>query len=252
MLRIAASGCVGVSIVSENVTVQFPPGAPPSPASEGICGRLRRIRIAWPVSSGSWLTSDTIEPPWLRIGSISIGFTESNTSHTVSARRNNAAGVAVSKENFKRRPSLSRVATTEAELSLTFVSGGSSGAATTIFGRTSTTGADVSLDGSAGSGVSGAGDIFGAVSGLISMLACSAIVSDVGGTIPPTFHNGDVSLAGLSGAAGTAAAGTAGGAAVDTLAADGGAAGAGACEASAAGDGSIDGLSVGWKPTAIM
>jgi hypothetical protein len=35
MLRIAASGWVGVSIVSENVTVQITPAASSSPASEG-------------------------------------------------------------------------------------------------------------------------------------------------------------------------------------------------------------------------
>src|SRR5258705_12256725 len=58
-----------------------------------------------------------IEPPWLRIGSISSGFGESNTSHTVSARRKNAAGVAVAKENIRCRPSLSRLALTGAALS---------------------------------------------------------------------------------------------------------------------------------------
>ena len=41
---------------------------------------------------------------------------ESNTSHTVSARRNNAAGVAAAKENIRCRPSLSRLALTEAGL----------------------------------------------------------------------------------------------------------------------------------------
>ena len=52
-------------------------------------------------------------PPLLRIGSISIGFMESNTSHTVSARRNSAAGVAAAKANVRRRPSLSRLALTD-------------------------------------------------------------------------------------------------------------------------------------------
>src|SRR5260370_27533478 len=158
-------------------------------------------------------------PPLLRIGSTSIGFIESNTSHTVSARRNSAAGVAVAKENFRRRPSLSRGASTGAAPSPAFASGGGSGAATAIFGATSAmgvfagtsaAGAAISFAGRAGAAVSGAGDAFGADPGLISMLACSAMVSEVGGVIPPIFHNGDVSLADLSGAAGAAATGAAG------------------------------------------
>src|SRR5882672_6423213 len=177
-----------------------------------------------------------IAPPLLRIGSMSNGLGESNTSHTVSARRNNAAGVAVAKENFRRRPSLSRMATTGTAPSPAFASGGDSDAATAIFGGASATGAAVSLAGRAGSGGSGVGDSFGAVSGLISILACSAIISDVGGVIAPDFHDVkvslEVSLAGLSGAAATGARGAAG------------AAGAGACEASAAGNGSNAGLSV--------
>src|SRR5712672_2407811 len=75
------------------------------------------MRIAWPLSSGNWLTSEMIDPPLLRIGSISIGRVESNTSHTVSARRNSAAGVVSAKENITRRPSLSRLALTQAVLS---------------------------------------------------------------------------------------------------------------------------------------
>src|SRR5712664_1384133 len=171
-----------------------------------------------------------IAPPLLRIGSMSKGFKESNTSQTVSARRNNAVGVAVAKENFRRRPSLSRMAITGAAPSPAFVSGGGSGAATTIFGGASAAGAAVSLAGRAGIGGSGAGDSFGAASGLISILACSAIISDVGGTIAPDFHDGEVSLeVSLAGLSGTAATG---------------ARGAGACEASAAGNGSNAGLSV--------
>src|SRR5450631_323791 len=194
-------------------------------------------------------------PALLRIGSTSIGFVESNTSQTVSARRNNAAGVAVAKVNFRRRPSLSRWASTEAAPSPAFASGagaggGGSGAATAIFGSTSVagvftgtgasaTGAAISFDGGTGAAISGAGDGFGADPGLISMLACSAKVSEVGGTIPPAFHNGEVSLAGFSAAEGAAAAGAA-------------AIGAGACDASAAGNRTVDGFSVCWKPTSIM
>src|SRR5712671_4845412 len=170
-----------------------------------------------------------ITPPLPRIGSTSKGFKESNTSHTVSARRNNAAGVAVAKENFRRRPSLSRMATTGAAPSPAFVSGGGSGTATAIFG-----------------GASGAGDSFGAASGLISILACSAISSDVGGAIAPEFHDGELSLAGLSGAAATGAGrvGTVGAGAAVAGAAVAGTAVAGACEASATNDGNAAGFSV--------
>src|SRR5258707_6625064 len=177
-----------------------------------------------------------IAPPLLRIGSMSKGFKESNTSQTVSARRNNAAGVAVAKENFRRRPSLSRMATTGAAPSPAFVSGGGSGTATAIFGGASAAGAVVSVAGRAGIGGSGAGDSFGAASGLISILACSAISSDVGGAIAPEFHDGELSLAGLSGAAATGAG------RVGTVGA--GAAVARACEASATNDGNAAGLSV--------
>ena len=62
MLRIATSGCVGVCIVSAKVSVQLAPPAWSSPVSEGICGRLRRMRIACPLSSGNRLTSAMIEP----------------------------------------------------------------------------------------------------------------------------------------------------------------------------------------------
>src|SRR5258705_4514282 len=231
------------------------------------------MRIACPFSSGNWLTSAMTAPPLLRIGSISIGFTESNTSQTASARRNNAAGVAVAKENFRRRPSPSRVATTEAALSPAFVSGAGSDAATavfgggsipTVFGGSSVAAAiDSCVDGSVvdgscvdgssvdggGTGASEAGDMFGAVSGLISILACSAMVSDVGGAIPPDFHNGAASAAGFSGAAGAVGAAAAG-----TGAAPAGAAGVaapggadtGARQASATGDRSANRLSACW------
>src|SRR5882672_310038 len=232
------------------------------------------MRIACPFSSGNWLTSAMTAPPLLRIGSISIGFEESNTSQTASARRNNAAGVAVAKEKFRRRPSPSRVATTEAALSPAFVSGAGSDAATAVFGGGSTTtvfggssvaGAIVScVDGSVvdascvdggGTGASEAGDMLGAVSGLISILACSAMVSDVGGAIPPDFHNGAASAAGFSGAAGAVGAAAAGTGAARAGAAGVAAAGAadtGAREASAAGDGSVNGFSACWKATSIM
>jgi len=219
------------------------------------------MRIACPFSSGNWLTSAMTAPPLLRIGSISIGFEESNTSQTASARRNNAAGVAVAKENFRRRPSPSRVATTEAAPSPAFVSGAGSDAATavfgdgsitTVFGGSSVAAAIVScIDGSVvddscvdggGTGASEADDMFGAVSGLISILACSAMVSDVGGAIPPDFHNGAASAASFSGAVGAAAAGTGAARAGAAGVAAAGAADTGAREASAAGDGSANGF----------
>src|SRR5450631_785078 len=150
-----------------------------------------RMRIACPLSSGIRLTSATIEPPLLRIGSISIGFVESNTSHTVSARRNNAAGVAAAKENVRLRPSLLRLASTDAALSPAtlggggLVSAGGSDAARVIF-----------------CGIAAAGGIFAAASGLISIFACVAIASDVGGVISPDCPDAGDSLAGLSDAAG--------------------------------------------------
>src|SRR5450631_1534606 len=151
-----------------------------------------RMRIACPLSSGIRLTSATIEPPLLRIGSISIGFVESNTSHTVSARRNNAAGVAAAKENVRLRPSLLRLASTEAALSPAtlggggLVSAGGSDAARVIFcgiaaagAGIAAAGAGISFAGCSGVGVSGAGGIFAAASGLISIFAYLAIASDV-------------------------------------------------------------------------
>ena len=72
--------------------------------------------MACPFSSGSRLTSPMMDPPLARIGSTSIGAVWSNTSHTVSARRNSAAGVGAAKVNVMRRASLSRLASTEAAL----------------------------------------------------------------------------------------------------------------------------------------
>ncbi len=62
MLRITTSGCCGDCIVSAKVSIQC---APPlsSPVSEGICGRLRRMRTACPLSSGNRLTSAISAPP---------------------------------------------------------------------------------------------------------------------------------------------------------------------------------------------
>jgi len=45
-LRITISGCGGVCSVSANVSVQFAAPSFASPVSEGIWGRLRRMRIA--------------------------------------------------------------------------------------------------------------------------------------------------------------------------------------------------------------
>src|SRR3981189_929598 len=173
------------------------------------------MRIACPLSSGNWLTSAMTAPPLLRIGSISIGFTESNTSQTASARGNKAPGGASAKENFRGRPSPSRVATTEAAPSPAFVAGAGSDAATAVFGGGSITtvlgGSSVAAAivscvhgsvveasgvGGGGAGAAEADDMLGAVSDLISILACSAMVSDVGGAIPPDFHNGAASAAG--------------------------------------------------------
>ena len=91
--------------------------------------------MAWPFSSGSRLTSPMMAPPLARIGSTSIGPVWSNTSHTVSARRNMAAGAGAAKENITRRPSLSRLASTEAAAGSAFF-GASTTAAVGFFGAT--------------------------------------------------------------------------------------------------------------------
>ena len=114
MLRNTINGCGGACIFSASASVQAVPLPRSSLVSECNSGRLRRMRIAWPFSSGKRLTSPTIAPPLARIGSTSSGFFESNTSQTVSPRRNDAAGVGPAKENFRRNPSLSRVASTVA------------------------------------------------------------------------------------------------------------------------------------------
>src|SRR5579864_8138070 len=58
------------------------------------------------------LTSPTMAPPLARIGSRSTGCLQSNTSQTVSPRRNDAAGVALAKVKVMRRPSESLIAST--------------------------------------------------------------------------------------------------------------------------------------------
>src|SRR6202035_5465053 len=190
-----------------------------------------------------------IDPPLLRIGSISIGLLESNTSHTVSARRNNAAGVGAAKSNIRRRAAPSRRALTEAALSAAATAGGEltacggvtacgglaagggstagggSDAERLIFAGTSAAGVGISFGAASGFGASGTGGSFAAASGLISMLACSAIISDVGGTISPGCREGDAASACFSEAAGAVATGAAGVGPAD----------AAACEASAAG-----------------
>src|SRR6266404_9389816 len=181
------------------------------------------MRIAWPFSSGNWLTSAMIEPPLPRIGSISIGLTESNTSHTVSARRNNAAGVAAAKENVRLRLSPLRVASTVASLAAVgggdLVSAAGSDAARVVFGGVSAVearlsfvsavGAGVSFNGGAdiGVAVSGAGGVFGTVAGLLSIFACCARVSDVSGATSLDCRDVGGASAGFSDGAGAVAAG---------------------------------------------
>src|SRR6185437_3161065 len=150
--------------------------------------------------------------PLRRIGSTSIGSAESNTSHTASARRNNAAGVAAAKENVTFRPSPVRVAPATAAPSPAPAGGGGlvsacgSDAATVIFCGISTAAAGVSVAEGSGLGASEAGIILGAVSGLISMLASLADVSDIGGTISPDCRGAGTVAAGVSDAAGAAGA----------------------------------------------
>ena len=177
------------------------------------------MRIACPLSSANTLTSDMIEPPLLRIGSTSIGLAESNTSQTASARRNSAAGVGAANENVRFRPSLVRMAATTGRAGSPAVLGRepawprpraprrgrhfrrrlgqrrrafpllpppasavrtlrSSLGASACFGRFGASDFDASDFGG-----SETGDVAGAVSGLISILASLANVSEVGGTI---------------------------------------------------------------------
>ena len=75
MLRstVSGSGAHLAAIGKRSLSVHSVPLARPSLSSEGICGRLRRMRMACPFSSGSRLTSPMMDPPLARIGSISIG-----------------------------------------------------------------------------------------------------------------------------------------------------------------------------------
>src|ERR1700743_2696465 len=113
MLRTTDKGFVGVSIASEKVSVQFGSPLRSSLVSDGICGRFNRIRIAWPLSNGTCFTWAMTAPPLFGIDVTSIGFLESTPSHTVSERRNKAAGVVAAKRNVRCSPSLSRKAFTE-------------------------------------------------------------------------------------------------------------------------------------------
>src|ERR1700761_9536403 len=97
-----------------------------------------------------------IEPPLVLIGAVSIGFVVSNTIHTVSARRNKAAGVSFANANVTCRPSLSRIALTVAPSSRDIAGFAVSGIGVSPIGRTSDC-------------VSGAGG--GAVSGFASGFA---------------------------------------------------------------------------------
>src|SRR5665213_3356042 len=179
---------------------------------------------------------------------MSSGLVESNTSHTVSARRNSAAGVVAAKENIKRRPSLSRRALTEAALSPAFISaGGSGGAARSILGGAGGGATGVSLAAGAGFGISAAADGGGAASGLISIWASLANFSEVtGGTGAISLGCCDITGAVVPGAAATGAPDT-----VAFAAAAAGEAGAAACAASAAAS-SAGGFSACWKATSTM
>ena len=199
--------------------------------------------------SGNSLTSAITDPPLLRIVSMSTSFVESNTSQTVSARRNNAADVAVAKENVRSRPSLLRLASTVLSLApITggdLVSAGGSDAARVVFGGISfagTSAAGAAVNGCAGIGVSGTSGIFGATSGLTPILACCAKVSGVSGAVSPDCRDAAASSAGFSDTAGAVAIGAADAGAADTL----------ACGASAAGDDNADCFSGCWKATSTM
>ena len=209
MLRTATKGSGGACMVSAKVSVQMDPPSLSSPLKEGNCGRLRRMRTACPFGIDRLLTSATSAPPLLRIGSMFTGFAESNTSHTVSARRNNAAGVVPVKEKVTRSPSASRWAATDAAcLSAAATAGGLAGAAGVVFGAAaavsafgasgraasaaggcSGTAAVAGFAGSTGAGgfsAAGGGGCtaacggFAAASRLMPILACSATVAELG------------------------------------------------------------------------
>ena len=107
---------------------------------------------------------------------------ESNTSHTVSARRNSAAGVAVAKENVTRSPSLSRLASTEASLSLVRMSSDATAAFGARFRRRRegfrAAGAGVGVSVAVAGICAGAAAAFGiscaAVSGAAGIFSCTA------------------------------------------------------------------------------
>ena len=65
----------------------------------------------------------------------------------------------------------------------TLASAGGSDAVGVIFGGVSAAGAGIGFAAGSGFGVSGAGVVFGGSSGLISIFACCANVSEAGGAI---------------------------------------------------------------------
>jgi len=183
----------------------------------------------------------------------------------LSARRNSAAGVGALKENVTRKPSLSRLASTEPS------AGGPDATGVIFFGGSAAAGAaSICSVGCAGfavstgcSGFSAAATIFspaagfsaagagfsaiGAVisvaggasvgcPGLISILACSAIISEVTGASSAGCCGGIDALAALSRERRDGAAGLAG---------------AGACAAAGAFASAKAGFSACWKATSI-
>ncbi len=130
--------------------------------------------------------------------------------------------MAVAKENIRCRPSLSRLALTEAALSTALACGGS-GAARVGFGRACAAAGGISFDGGAGV------DISSVCTSTISIFACCATLSDAGGAISPDCCDAGGGSAGFSDARGAGAAG-----ASDTGAADTGVTGVGAADAGAA------------------
>ncbi|TMK48678.1 MAG: hypothetical protein E6G70_10525 [Alphaproteobacteria bacterium] len=166
------------------------------------------MRIACPVSSGSRLTSPISAPALTRIFSTSSDFVESNTSQTLSPRRNEAAGVGVPKENIRRKPSLSRLVSTRTAPSPASLPvsarGAGSDAATVAFGAgvassaLGVSGLDDCGLGAAGFGASGFGASGLGVSTMAEGISFNGASDAVDGSEAARLESG--SAAGISGA----------------------------------------------------
>ena len=100
-MRTTLSGCVGSSIMSPTVTVQFAPSAPTLVSF----GRSSLNCTTWPSRERVTAALRMMRPDCAATLLMSIGACVSNTSQIVSARRNTAAGVGAAKGNVSRTAS---------------------------------------------------------------------------------------------------------------------------------------------------